>query len=708
MENNLSKLSADEKEKIISSTLRRINASYKYYLNDYDNAEKCYKIYHRISDGVVSEDEPNIFLPTAYGIVEDAVARLAIPLLQKLSINVKPKKIDDSEKAKKYWNICRDFYSKSSFRQKFIKSKREEIICGWAWEIYEWKNDWSDGMIWKNVPRQEEAEYSVPLLERFKKSIKTIVGYNSTEEVPHKFAEAIGPDVRFPSLFNMFPAPGFTEFSQLPWVIEVDPMVSVESLKKAKYFDRETQTEIPMYDLTEVIAAFGEENKIRPISLQLNHEKNIAEILHEHNEETGDDPALHLMRVYGRDNTLKVIANGKYVILSLKNCWHRPGLPMQLRTYTQTLNSLYGEGIIQPIADCIFELNEIHNLSYSNWVRIINKMVVYDESVIKYVDDFKPRAGGKIRADLKGSGRVSDAFAAIDQPDVVSSMLSMESNTKGMIERTVSISDLSPGVEGTRQYHKTATGLMEIQNNLAKRFTIMLNNSLSYIQNHMEIMYWQFEQFMFTPMDYGVTNEQGIFKAEQYTREDIITDRGFIFLQSDDPSFGDDTVQRNQLMVLLEKAMSYESMRLQMNKKEWSEAKVDKFFKLVLESFGQTDTSQLLSISSGVKNPEEEYAMILQGIMPQVNPREDLMSHAIAHINQRRNPEFLNAVAQGKIPAQVVVMLQQHIDATLKMIDIMLKNIDQVSEVKQGVDKLQEPNAIPMAAVNNEIPQEGA
>ena len=93
MINELANLSPEERGKIVAQNLTRLSSSASYYEDYFETWKICYKIYRAIKDDAESDDEPNLFIPLAYGIVEDAIARLVVPFLQKLSISVKPNNI---------------------------------------------------------------------------------------------------------------------------------------------------------------------------------------------------------------------------------------------------------------------------------------------------------------------------------------------------------------------------------------------------------------------------------------------------------------------------------------------------------------------------------------------------------------------------------------------------------------------------------------
>lgn len=702
MRNLLLELNEEQRKKLVAKQLKRLSTSAKFYEPYFERWKVFYKLYHSIKEEAES-DEPDILVPLAYSIVEDAVARLVIPFLQKLPIHVKAKSAKFAANAIKYYNACREYFGRFEYRLDRIASEREYVITGNAWEVYSWKNDWLQGQTWKEEIVEKEVKTPISFFGKVIDFAKNLVSVTETNEVAKEYPESIGFETRFPSVFAMFPEPGVKKFKRLSWVIEAEGVVSIADLKAAMYIDPVTRKKKPLYDLTEILKDYeGKEASIRPEApADVDTCEDISSLIAGRDtsgsETESDEPSVYICRTYQKDNTILTWANGKYLIHAVANVYHFPVMPLQLRVYTQDKENLFGSGIIEPILELLYEVNDIHNMSFQNWIRSIHKMVVYDESIIKYPDDFTPKAGGKIRASLIAGGNVNHAFGVVDQPDVSASMINMESQVMGKIEKTISISDLTPGSMGTKAYHKTYGGLMEIQSSFAQRFSIMTMTSLAYLTRQMEIMYWMFQQFMFNDMPVGVI-ENGVFRAETYRREDFNTDgQGFIYIQSNDPSFGDSAVQRNQLMVLFDQVMKYEQFRLTTRDPELQRAAVDKVLKLNLEAFGIQNTTEILNMPHGVLDPNQEFDMILQGMQPQVNPRENFIEHALAHVQQRQDPEIITGVASGKLPPELMTMLDAHIQETTKMVQLFMENLDQIAMAKKVEQSMQNPEEVASA-----------
>jgi len=184
---------------------------------------------------------------------------------------------------------------------------------------------------------------------------------------------------------------------------------------------------------------------------------------------------------------------------------------------------------------------------------------------------------------------------------------------------------------------------------MARRFNLMMNIDQCETMKQMDEMYWLYEQFMFDDMlfrkfDTGVS-------AVTYKREDIDTEgEGFLFVASDDPSFGDSQVQRNQAMVLLDRALSY--AQAQKMNPEWPKVAGGEYMAFVNETFGKGDSTKLLVPTDGSMDPDQEYELMLQGVPVQPHPKENTTWHLIKHMiqkqmlenNQDTNPIIMKAL----------------------------------------------------------------
>ena len=197
----------------------------------------------------------------------------------------------------------------------------------------------------------------------------------------------------------------------------------------------------------------------------------------------------------------------------------------------------------------------------------------------------------------------------------------------------------------------------------------MMNIDQCNTMKQMEEMYWIYEQFMFDPLAFKKF-DNGI-GATSYKREDIDTDgEGFLFVASDDPSFGDSQVQRNQALVLLGQTLQYAAA--QKLNPEWDKADGGEVFRFVLETFGKGDSTKILIPADGSMDPDKELELMLQGVPVQTHPKENKSWHLIKHMIQKQMMDN-NANNDPALTARLV----NHIDQTRQDIAEVLTNPEQ-------------------------------
>lgn len=676
---NVNQISEDEKKKLLDLGLKRLSASTSFFKDRRQDWERYYKIYRATPDDNQNSDEPNIFLPYAFGAVEGIVARITEPLLAKFAIKIIAKKREHADKAVRFSNIAKSVFGKSEYQLDYIESERECTIIGSAWENDEWVAQYAQGKQWimKNV--QEQIPGTVGTVE-----------VSKMVEVDLQYPIKVGYSTRFPSAFLVHPEPGVKRADKLRWIIEEVPSIDISELETVMFTDPSTKQPTPVYDLTELKNDLEgkPEGSLKPeypsgsVCQSINTGVKNA---YDTSSEQSDSNKVHLLHVH-EANRIFTIAQGKYVIRVVDSPFHKPGLKWRLRVYTQDKESLFGIGAIQPAEHLFYELNDTHNLHMTNAIRIVNKMIGYHEDMIPYKDDFKSRAGGKIR--IKETDDVHKALVPVEQGDVTASMLRLESNSKGLLESVLSIADLSPGVEGTKAYHKTYGGMMEIQSNMAKRFGIMRRLRLANYQVQINEMYFFFEQFMHESMGFATYfSKTGQHSAVEYTREDINTNGlGFDTVIEEDPAFGDTQVQRTTNMVLFDMSLKYNEAREKFKDFSSPQASIYEMYKNVLESCGKSNTSKFFNEGTSEDSPEDELAMIVQGsdIMP--SPFENLTKHLAAHIMQAQDPELLAAVQGQKLPPDTLKKLVDHIMMTKQLVESVAAKPEILGQMRKEID----------------------
>ncbi len=245
------------------------------------------------------------------------------------------------------------------------------------------------------------------------------------------------------------------------------------------------------------------------------------------------------------------------------------------------------------------------------------------------------------------------------------------------------MADYSPGVEGTKQTHKTLGGLMEISKSLAQRTTTIRRMILAGYQDQMWFMEKLYSQFAMDKQPFTVYGPDGSTRLAQFDLWDIDTGgMGFDFVIEYDPSFGDDSLLRNQMMVLLDTCIKYENARVQMADGSMPKANMGEVMRRLFRAFGWSDTSGMLSPADGTMDPQAEFTLMSQGIPTAPQPKENLVEHLIEHTIQLNSPLLQKGLADGTVDPKVAALLKAHIQATTMMIMQVASNPQAAAQQK--------------------------
>lgn len=690
------KLSQAETDELLDLGKRRYMRATNNCLVWMENAVRFYKIYRAMQDSVEDTDEPNACLPYAFGLTEQIVYKMSEPILKMMPpCRALPKRMGQDEQARKFEQIARNYYSGSTYQLGYISSCREQAIVGSAWEMDQWYQDYIEAKRWEKVKRRAPMTEMMSVRGQKIPLSDTEFEYEEQVEVPFQFPQRVGYGIEFPSFFDIFPEdPGIKRLENQHWIIHDIRSIAISDLQKQMYTDPSDGIKKSVYNLDALLKDAGEGRRPGSISPQrawqnVDYGKEARDVVNA-TQNNSDDQAFNdvdrvwLMNCYEPDRIFS-IAQGKYVVKDIRDPWQKPRLPFRLRTYTSDPQFLYGIGCLQPIEDMLYELNDIHNLSMANWIRIINKMIVYDEGAIPNKDDFKPSALGRIR--VKNGSDVRRAIMEVPHTDPASSMITMESNSKGLIEQAISVADFSPGTQGTKMQHKTARGLIQIEQNLQTRFTIIQRQQLANAQAQMSSMEMFLSQFQFDPAPYRIYRDDGTTALSEFTKEDIDTQGlGFDYVIEVDPSFGDDMIRANLLLQLFNQAMQYEDWRKKAGMPDAKQMRLDYIMQALLPKFGFSDTSKIFSLPNNIKDPSQELELMARGIPVQVQPGEDLISHKIQHTKDLANPALRDAIKAGKASPKTLAWLQAHLQQTDAAIKTTLSDpLFAMQRMAQGV-----------------------
>lgn len=203
-------LTEEQKQKYLGQADERLKASLKYMETLYPGMIANFKKYRSIADPITDElgnqinDEPNIFVPYPYGIVESELPRLAGKLPR---IRIAPRKDID----KKDVDLRQDYLYYTFDRMKFLKTQtlwlRQYAIYGWSPLYYFWRSESGPVLSRETLPTGE-----VRLVKK------------ETQKYDDFWCRVI-------DVFDAFLQPGVTSPEDGDWFIFRE-LVSLQDLKK--------------------------------------------------------------------------------------------------------------------------------------------------------------------------------------------------------------------------------------------------------------------------------------------------------------------------------------------------------------------------------------------------------------------------------------------------------------------------------------------
>ena len=243
-------LSPKEKQDLVEIGVKRFLASQKYYRSKFETWIRCYKIYKALADAKDDNKEINIFIPYAFAIIEDLVSKIANPFINSNGIKVKERLPKYQKQAENFSDIVRNFKNSPNHQEEFIKSIREQIITGNAWEKDVWYSDYISGLKWDKTYISTIINKAVKVGEKiFNMELSpTIEKWIETEEL---YPKRVGYNTEYPSVFNIYPEPYYKKIEDLHWIIEEKNSVNINDLKDKFVFD-EQGNKTPIYDLSEI------------------------------------------------------------------------------------------------------------------------------------------------------------------------------------------------------------------------------------------------------------------------------------------------------------------------------------------------------------------------------------------------------------------------------------------------------------------------
>ena len=682
--------------KLVQQVSLRLQSSQSWYSGFRDEWDRCYERWHRYParPKVVNDsDTYEVRLGYTFGLIEQLNSKVTEPMLQMgIPFGVFPTEWGDQPKADNFSDMCRDFYSKPNVQEGKRKSKKEMIICGPRIEIDEWLHIVEPGQKWGE--KEEIIEQAIvdpktgePVLGEDGKPAKAKMVQKVMAEVDQDITTFYGFNTVYPRNVDFYPEPDRTTIdtgqkTDMSWFCWDMGELALEDMAREMIYNPDAVDPktgkrgctVPRYDFSKLIKDSGDRAQKRyakilegagaglvddnfgPLITPI-HDWSDASTTRHGNMDTKHNDAVANQSFEDRDkiwvcqmrtkNEIRTIAQGKYIIERVLNPWHRPRLGARVENYTSDPRSLFGPGAITPIFDELDSLDITDSLMMQNFFREVNTMLLVKIKALDNPDDLDRRAGGVVRVNDEVES-LGQAVMPVPRQNVMSESLGAESNIKGNIEFVSSNLDASPGIHGTRQNHKTAKGMQIIESNIGTRFVTMQSSALINEARCGESMLYFTEQFHFDKVSYRCIRDDGSTVYAKFNKEDVDTNgRGFRFLITVDPLWGNTQAQRSDALELLDMGYKHEEYRLKANDPKIKRANVSELFEDALKKFGRRDVSGIFEYASGEISPDVELQILMQGGVPKPC-QGDLMSHIQTHILQAQSPNLKQAIEAGK------------------------------------------------------------
>lgn len=695
-----SEIPTDDRQykKLVDKISLRYLRSVQDCTEDFEKYRRMERWWGQKREDAVEGDEYAIMLGYAFSIVERMHAKITEPLFQMgLPCDTYARRFGDQGKAQNLQHIQKNFYAGPNFQESLSKSKKSMCVVGHRWEFDGWLHVVRNGKRWGQV----EQVIEVPIKRRpdgtpdmsgpMARSVVMVPA-----EVPIKRPVHYGFNTECPRWDEVYPEPGRTTIdtgqkTDMSWIIRDLGYLAIEDLAKEVRYDVNSKSDVPLYDFGRLLHDAGtaaEKRYAKIMDGQSGAADNFGSIIipirawdnqsgrsgwSNRTEQNGSEDRDKVWVAQHREmGEILTIAQGKYIIHRMVDPWHVPGLKARIENYTtDAAGRLRGKGAIEPIEGELAEFEDMHNLSMQNIFRIVNRMTYVNTEAIVNEDDFDSRAGGLVR--IKGD--VADVRAAVveaNQSSPINEMLAVESSLKGLIEFVSMEIDGSPGVQGTKQNHKTKGGMDLIYTALAPSYARFQRqariNETRRCANMADIL----AQFHFNKMPFRLVKPDGSTAFAEFSKEDIDTEgRGFDFGYSVDPMWGNPQQKLSLKSVIYQSAIEYMSLPKNIRGLNSKDVNISDLFDDMLQESGYTDTSKLFTIPDGSKSPEEELEILAQGGTLD-GCKGDLIHHIQTHFLQIASPGLKAMIEDEKADKDTARKLQLLIEqAMAKMVTFM-------------------------------------
>jgi len=350
------------------------------------------------------------------------------------------------------------------------------------------------------------------------------------------------------------------------------------------------------------------------------------------------------------------IANTNTTIRRERNYfWHRK-MPFVDLNYTYIPNELFGIGAIESFRDLQTAIDTITNMDLDNWAMAVNQMHIVHRAADIAPEQLVARPWGVVYSSLPPS----ESVMPLQKQSIANETSQKQQEMRSNIMLASGLTDMHyMGTSSGSRIGRTATGLNMAQEETNTRFQSLVTLAeFMTLKPLLKMMASNNEQFMRTSKWVQIVGEDKYeTEAQLIHPEDIWGEVDIIFHGAQ--RLGRQSMKQNNFMNLLKVIGSNPAMMNQVKPREL----LKHTFRLFME---QSDIENyMVPAPEEMLTPDEENTLMMweQYVEPDIN--EDVKKHLETHFMTQNHPSY----KEWSLDSQI--LLERHIEATLKLADLM-------------------------------------
>ncbi len=372
---------------------------------------------------------------------------------------------------------------------------------------------------------------------------------------------------------------------------------------------------------------------------------------------------------YWTPDWVVTVANTNTVIRRDRNFFWHGKMPFVDLNYTYIPNELFGIGAIESFRDLQSAIDTITNMDLDNWAMTVNQMHVVHRAADIPEEQLVARPWGVIYSSLPPS----ESVMPLQKQSIAAETSMKQQEMRSNIMLASGLTDMHyMGTSSGSRVGRTATGMNMAMEETNSRFQALVTLAeFMTLKPCMKMMASNNEQFMRTSKWVQIVGEDKYEKESELIHpEDIWGEVNIIFHGAQ--RLGRQQMKQNNFMNLLKVIGSNPAMMSQVKPRE--------LLKYTLRLFMETTDNDLFLVPApeDMLSPEAENNIMMweQAVEPDMN--EDVQAHLEAHYMIQHHPTYQDWSEDARI------LLERHIEETLKLADLMQGQGGFGDEVTQG------------------------